>query len=35
MELEKAISAVQYALEMEKEGVRFYGEKQMKQLLLL
>ncbi|ACI17093.1 MAG TPA: ferritin family protein [Coprothermobacter proteolyticus] len=27
MELEKAISAVQYALEMEKEGVRFYGEK--------
>lgn len=27
MDLEKAISALQYALEMEKEGVRFYQEK--------
>jgi rubrerythrin len=27
MEIEKAISALQYALEMERLGVRFYGEK--------
>jgi len=35
MELEKAISAVQYALEMEKKAYVSMVKKQMKQLLLL